>query len=120
MESDYRDGEPGFVAGSDTSESSAAKMLQAAKQIWQLAKVELAASSEALNPADRGLAVWELQSRLALLPHQDVGPRVSEASKRGEVMDSGRRRVNPKTGRKQVVWVLVSGSGTHTQQKTED
>src|SRR5262249_45315444 len=104
MSTDYRGGDPGYVAGSHTSISSAHSTKPSAKLIERRFAHELVISMEEADADKKGLAAFELHARARLLPRQKESPRIRSLVLRDLAYDSGLLRQNPATGKYQVVW----------------
>lgn len=59
-----------------------------------------------LGSKDRGACLWDIALYLDW-PINCVSGRVTELAKAGIITDSGRRAVNPKTGRRAVLWIAA-------------
>lgn len=53
-----------------------------------------------------GLTLFELENILNW-PVNRISGRITELCKAGHIMDSGRRRINPDSGKGAVVWIAV-------------
>ena len=91
--------EPGFVSGSNTSREAARRIAGHAKslgaQILQLLRE---------HPA--GLIADEVAANLGMKQPYSARPRLSELHRRGEIVDSGQRRLG-QSGISQVVWKIA-------------
>lgn len=96
--------------GSDTAVAAAVSMQNAAPYIAGKVLAEVAASGPAGRTGD------EVANPLGLDKYA-VRPRLAELRQRGDIVDSGRRRIN-ESGRKAIVWILpqfapTQGGGHH-------
>jgi len=104
MSTNYRGGDPGYVAGSITSVAGAEAARSPAKFIERRFARELLLSMREPSLNERGLANFQLRERAGLLPHQNETPRTRSLVLRGLAHDSGLRRENPITKQDQTVW----------------
>ena len=58
----------------------------------------------AIRQSPHGLTLWEIVDNLKW-PINSVSGRVTELAAMGKIRDSGGRKVNPRTGKRAVVWV---------------
>ena len=91
---------PGHVAGSTTSERAARRIAGHAKAIGQQIL-------ELLQERPGGLTADEVAAALHMVQPYAARPRLAELHRRGEVVDSGRRRPG-RSGISQVVWRLAA------------
>ena len=90
---------PGFVAGSPTSAEAARRIAGHAKslgvQILQL-----------LREHPNGLIADEVAAKLGMKQPYAARPRIAELHRRGEIVDSGQRRLG-QSGISQAVWKIA-------------
>ena len=87
---------PGYVAGSATSAQAARRIAGRAKAIGQQIL-------ELLRDRPGGLTADEVAAALHMAQPYAARPRLAELHRRGDVVDSGRRRPG-RSGISQVVW----------------